>query len=316
MAVTEAAFAAVAHFSPMPVETGTYTYRPNYFKPDPSLDYVLQPGARVTSKKVLGNKTIYDVTYTVDSAGHRVTKGNPLGPTWLFMGCSYTVGEGVQDNQTLPSFFSADLGGTQNVVNLAVNGYGAHQMLRILETDRLAGVHVPVKQVIYQGIWWHVRRSAGHAVWDKTGPRYVFSGDSVVYAGPLHGRLALKVFSLLSLSDVATYFMMRFYFDAGFTDRELEIYARIIERSARIARQKLGSQFTILFWDDTNSQSQRILSRLQKTGIPVILVSNIIPRDEWMSFMLPVDHHPAPAANRRIAAYLAARLGARTNPDN
>ena len=62
------------------------------------------------SRKTVGNQLIYDVDYTISDRRVRVTRGNPNGDTWLFMGCSNMFGEGVNDDETLPAYFSADRG--------------------------------------------------------------------------------------------------------------------------------------------------------------------------------------------------------------
>ena len=100
-----------------------------------ALGYGPRPGVRVVSRKTVGNQLIYDVDYTISDRRVRVTRGNPNGDTWLFMGCSLMFGEGVNDDETLPAYFSADLGYQANVVNLGFHGYGPHQMLRSLELD-------------------------------------------------------------------------------------------------------------------------------------------------------------------------------------
>ena len=116
--------------------SGTYT-EGGYFGDDDELGYAPAPGRRVTSRKTMGKQLVYDVAYTFSGQGARVTKGDRNGDTWLFMGCSFTFGEGVNDDETLPAYFSAGLGHQANVVNLGFHGYGPHQMLRSLETDRL-----------------------------------------------------------------------------------------------------------------------------------------------------------------------------------
>ncbi len=149
----------------------------------------------------MGNQLIYDVVYTISDQGVRVTKGDPNGDTWLFMGCSLMFGEGVNDDETLPAYFSAALGYRANVVNLGFHGYGPHQMLRSLETDRFRLLlHGSVKQVIYEGIWDHPWRAAGHDNWDFYGPSYALSGNGVTYAGPFHGRFFAFTLKVLTVT--------------------------------------------------------------------------------------------------------------------
>jgi hypothetical protein len=284
-----------------------------YFRDDASLGFAAMPNSKVRSRKRFGGKTLYDVVYTIDANGHRQTRGDPEGDTWLFAGCSFTFGEGLEDNETLPSYFSGLLGYHANVVNAAFHGYGAHQMLRLLETNRIEGIHPTVRQVFFEVIDSHVRRAAGRASWDLAGPKYKLDGDSVKYVGNFHSVRTITLLHIAEKSDLLKYFLFRLYFDESFNRDELEVYARILERSARIVRQAYGAGFAILLWDDDTEPGHQMLARLEKTGIPVMKVSEIIPRAEWAGYKLPVDGHPAPQANRAFAAALARRF---VSPDS
>ena len=285
------------------------TYDREYFIPDAALGYAPKPGVRVASKLVVRDTVIYDVTYTIDSNGERVTKGNPLGESWLFAGCSFTFGEGVNDDETLPSQFSAALGGRANVVNLGFHGYGAHQMLRILETDRAQRlVRSPVRQLVYLAIDDHPHRAAGRSSWDRLGPSYELTGTGVTYAGPFHSRIVSKLFGVAMRSHVFALALDLTAYRATVSGDDIERWARIVERSAVLTREKYGAGFTVLFWDDDNDVSRRALARLRATKVPIVLVSEIIPRSEWPSMLLPHDGHPKPEAYRRLAAGLAERL--------
>jgi hypothetical protein len=282
---------------------------PDYYTGDHELGYSVKPGIRVAVRRARYERTIYDALYTISDEGARVTEGNPDGETWLFMGCSRTFGEGVNDEETLPSHFSAGLKKSANVINLGMHGYGPHQMLRRLETNRLAGADSPVKHVVYQGLWEHVRRSAGRAIWDPHGPRYEPAGDSVVYKGPHHTARFARWVHLMERSDFARFFLHRLYFNFDASDDDIERYARIIERSAKLSRERLGARFTVVFWDEDTGIGRRVLARLDRTGLDVVRVSTIIPRSQWKSLEIPLDGHPTPAAYKQLAGGLVQHFG-------
>lgn len=288
--------------------TGTYVDG-DYFVQGGELGYGPKPGVRVTSKKTVGNRLVYDVAYTISNDGVRVTKGDPGGDTWLFMGDSNMFGEGVNDDETLPAYFSADLGYKDNVVNLGFHGYGPQQMLRTLETDRLRPLlHGRVKQVIYEGIVDHPWRAAGHDDWDVYGPSYALSGNGLAYTGPFHNRFVGFTLKVLKRSDLFRFVLDRTLYRFDLSDNDIERYARILERSAQLARSKYGAGLTVVFWDDGSEPSRRIVARLRKTALPLVLVSEIIPRSEWKALELPGDPHPRPEVHRRLAGALVARF--------
>jgi hypothetical protein len=257
----------------------------------------------------MAGSTLYRVTYTITDGGVRRTRGNVRGDTWLFMGCSYTFGDGVEDDETLPSRFSEQLGWNANVVNLGVSGYGAHHVLRLLETGRLGGVAPPVKHVIYQAIQAHVARTAGRFRWGLDGPAYRISGDSVRYDGPLHGRTFVRVFKIAQRSDLLRFLIDRLYFQREPTVREIEVYARIVERAGALAKEKLGARFTVLYWDTNGQTTDPIFERLAATGLPIVRATSLVPLGELNKLRIPHDNHPTPEVYRRLAAGLAAHLG-------
>jgi hypothetical protein len=198
-------------------------------------------------------------------------------------------------------------------VNLGFHGYGPQQMLRSLETDRLRPfVHGAVKQVVYEGMMDHPWRAAGHDDWDMFGPSYALSPNGVTYTGPFHGRYAGFTLKVLQKSDFFRFVLDHTLYRFTLSDDDIERYARILERSAELVRTKYGSQLTVVFWDDDNDQSRQIMERLRKTAIPIVPVSDIIPRSEWKSLELPGDPHPRPEVHRRLAAALVARFEAGT----
>lgn len=278
-------------------------------RPDHELGYALNPGARVLATRKWSDTTLFRVAYTITDAGVRITRGNPLGDTWLFIGCSFTFGEGVEDDETLPSRFSEQLGWKANVVNLSATGYGPHHMLRLLEMGRLGGARPPVKHVIYQAIPQHVDRAAGRAMWDLDGPSYKISGDSVRFVGPFHGSAGIWAVHTLRKSDIGRLLDER-YRDRPPSDADLDLYVRIVEKAAALTKKKLGAQFSILFWDDDgNRTTKRIFDRLVSTGLPVIRTTSFMTRHELDSLRYPHDNHPMPEAYRRLAAGLAAYFG-------
>lgn len=278
-------------------------------RPDHELGWVLNPGARITATRKWSDSTLFRVTYTITDAGVRRTRGNPLGDTWVFMGCSFTFGEGVEDDETLPARFSEQLGWKANVVNLAVSGYGPHHMLRLLETGRLGGVRPPVKHVIYLAIPSHVTRAIGRATWDLGGPSYRIDGDSLRFAGPFHDSAGIRALRILRRSDLGRLLDPR-YRARRPSDAEIDLYARIVEKAAALAEKKLGAPFSILFWDDDgDNTAKRIFDRLVSTGLPVIRATSFLTRRELDSLRIPHDNHPTPELYRRLAVGLTAYFG-------
>ena len=157
------------------------------------LGYRYKPGTSVRSHKQLANslKTIYDVTYTIDIHGNRLTPLSPnflktrTGKRALFIGGSFTFGEGLEDNETLPYYFQ-DNSGIQGI-NAGMGGHGTHQALKILEDEQIFNERSGGKNVdfyIYRIIPNHINRAAGYSPFDNKGPCYELNQKSKpIYQG-------------------------------------------------------------------------------------------------------------------------------------
>lgn len=284
-----------------------------YFRRDAELGYAALPDRTVRALRVDGDRVIYDAVYRTGADGWRVVPGAAQGDEFLFFGCSLTVGEGVEDWETLPAVFVAELGGRVGARNFGFHGYGPHQMVRLLETGRVA---VPagrrVVRAFYQSLPGHAARASGRSPWDTGGPRYVLddaSPSGVRHTGPFHElwvgyilRAANHVPPLRKLRE-------RILFANPGSSEERELHARLTLRAAELVREQLGAPLTVVHWDDGSPEDERFVGRLVDAGIDVVRVSRIIPRERWTELSIPDDGHPTPEAYALVARALAERFG-------
>ncbi|MEI6128295.1 MAG: hypothetical protein WCQ99_17240, partial [Pseudomonadota bacterium] len=81
----------------------------NPFEYSGALGYRPRPNLHFSAFHKVNNRVSYDAAYTIDEYGRRLTPGlNEWGKDFfiLFFGCSFTFGEGLQDNETLPFYVS------------------------------------------------------------------------------------------------------------------------------------------------------------------------------------------------------------------
>ncbi len=278
-----------------------------YFVPDPVLGYRPRAGVRVRARRTIDGHDAYDVRYTIDDDGLRRTPGSRRdGPAVVFFGGSFTFGEGVEDDQTLPAAF-ADLAGGAHVVNAGFHGYGPHQMLRSLETGRLdARVPDGVRAVVYQGIDAHVGRVAGRTTWDLAGPSYELRDGTISYVGPFRSGPWFWVARALAHFGPTRRLLARWLaHEAEAADRDL--YVEIVARAASLARERWGASFTVVYWDDVG---EVLANRLRDRGLDVLSVREALGPGERRSFALAGDGHPTARAHRRLARRLVARVNA------
>lgn len=277
-----------------------------YFRSDADLGYGPVPGVRVRSYREMGGARIYDVRYTIDEHGLRTTPGSGgVGPAIVFFGGSFTFGEGVEDDETLPARTAAWLGDGTRILNAGFHGYGPHQMLRSLETGRLDPVVADgVEHVLYQGIPGHVPRAAGRVTWDLAGPRYELGADGrAVFEGAFRGWAASTVSKILHRFGPTRALLERSLV-AGEDERERDEqrYVEIVARAAELADERWGARFTVIFWDEPGGT---LADRLEARGLDVLRVSDALDGVRRERIVLGADRHPNRWGHSRIARAVA-----------
>ena len=270
-----------------------------------------------------GDRLLFDVRYTNDSFGLRI--GPPLSVerpkgTVLFFGCSYAYGEGLNDEATLPYQVGVASGGSYRILNFAGGGYGPHQMLSSLEhglVDRVVGGD-SVRYAVYEAIPEHVLRAVGRVPFQRHAPRYRIANDGkLVFAGHFDDRSPNRLkrvgqeFERSALYRFMAYQVPRLW---PVPDSDLRTYLAIVSRSRDILRTKYPNiRFEVLLWGDGRDLEQRIATGLDRLGIPVQRVPEILPHfDEYLHGsryrVSPDDIHPDSIANAILARYLASRV--------
>jgi hypothetical protein len=299
-------------------------YRKGYFASDEILGYAPTKGKTVDSSEYKGKEIVYNVTYTIGDDGLRVSPPSEVindSPCILFFGDSFTFGEGLEDNQTMP-YLVGELS-KYKVYNFGFHGYGPHQMLSALEhgvVDEI--VKCKPRVAVYQALVDHVARSAGLSAWDKHGPKYSLSDGVLKYDGhfddhssiPPEGRISTIISrvrmgvqaQIEKSSTYKKYFANRSYVNAG----NVEVFLAIVDASKnKFTRTYPGSAFHVVLWDeDPNDQYYNMVREgLEKKGINLHLVSSILPNfsDKRPTYEIsPYDKHPNALANTYIARYV------------
>jgi len=291
---------------------------------------------KLTSKKIRQysskKEIIYDVVYSIDNNNNRYTpttnKVNK-GKTILFLGGSYTFGEGLNDNETL-SFYMQNLTGLSSI-NAGLHGYGAHQALFILEDDKLFNKKTrshSIKTIIYRAIPEHIGRTAGNSSWDIYGPCYQLNSDNqLLYKGSFidckikKTNIFKKIIDKVSksnepfTSNIFSKINMSLMNPLTITNKEYQTFIEVIKKMHFIANKK-DINFIVLFEDfDINNSicqpkegiSQKVIQDLQAYGIQTIPTSAIFKNNTCSKYNLSIefDGHPTKYANMLIADYLA-----------
>ncbi len=300
-------------------EVTTWSNKP-LFETDPARGYKAAPWAIRRVLKKNSGSTIYDTIYRYDENGLRLTPppAQGLPGSLIFFGCSYTLGEGVQDNECF-AYLSGQKSGLK-AYNFGFHGYGTHNILAALESGAVAGaVKSPPAAVIYLALTCHIWRAAGLPQWnwndfeyqlDETGKPHncgPFSRPAVRFSSRWWKK---NCFELCYRSATFRHVYERFY--PKFIRRE--DLARFVAMTAairdRIKQLYPDADFTVILWTEKKSENDRIAPLLQQQGIKVVLIDDILPglRLNEAGYRIAVDGHPSAQTHRLISDYIADKL--------
>lgn len=282
-----------------------------FARTDDLLGLVPRPNARVRHTLMTGGEYNIDATYTIDENSLRVVvpPGDPANDPVVFCGCSYTFGEGVEDNENLPSQVARrrpDL----RVLNFGFSGYGPHQMLANLESGRIREIsRKPPRVVIYQMIPPHVKRVVGWVPYRAHAPRYGWREGKLSRLGHHDDRPWLPLLQRgLAKSGVYSQLLD----DWIISRSDIELTAAVVEQSAtEVARQFPGCEFHVLFWSfPPNPIPASLAAELKRRGLKLHMVEDFAPEieDRNSRFKIPGDGHPNAEAYSRLADYICQEI--------
>lgn len=278
-------------------------------------------GARL----IVDGKEVFNYTYHTDDFRRRITPDGASdtlqGHALVFFGDSYTFGEGVNDDETLPNFV-AKAAPDLAVYNYAFSGYGPNHMLARLESLDTRS-EVPEAEVtgVYVFIPNHVRRVIGSfsvISWSRHSPWYVLGDDGLPRRlGSFQGERAGLTgwYDFLKGDYVIQYLGLDL--PLRLAEPHHALTAAIIERSSvAFAKEFQGGKFYVVLYPATPGDefpASQMGERLRARGLAVLDYTQLLPEPPESHFFLPFDSHPRPSAHALVAAQLAADLGISTS---
>lgn len=241
----------------------------------------------------------------------------------LFFGDSFTIGEGVQDNETLPFYFGTHA--NARIYNFGFHGYGPHQALALVQSGEIARIVKDCQSVlaIYESLPGHIARAGGFSPWEQgtNAPRFYLDpsgslkwGNAYLHQSPVLAKLAPKLKARLAQSYLYKLLQPSYEYDESYN----ALYFAIIEELQKQLKEQFGAHFTLVLWDATDlsdeierKESHAIIKHY-KNGLgggamDLVLVSEILPNYKQQREAYSIDRcdlHPNAKANEQIARYL------------
>ena len=295
----------------------------DYYVADDVRGYAAGPDVSKRIRKTLGEKVIYDVVYTTNGQGLRVAphdvKGTHRGSSEdvqnvVFMGDSFIFGEGLNDEETIPYQFEELSGGRCTTYNFGFHGYGAQQMLRVVETGLLEKI-IPGRQplvVVYGALLQHIERASGKMIWDAKVPRYTLTPSGVAefvgtFADDPHLEENLK--RSRGLSDPRAQLLAGLAGPAR-TPEDIRLFVQLVLQTRDLLAKRHQARFSVLLWPLGDKDASAVMSELRKAGIEVISTDDILKEypEPPEKYRIEMDNHPTKLATERIATFLYQHL--------
>jgi len=312
--------ASAPNAAPAPRVWHEGNYTQEFFRPDDQLGYTVRPNARVESIKKSDEGVIYDVVYSIDAHHRRITPvEQPEQRTrfLLFFGDSFTFGEGVADDETLP-YHAAQLAPNYQPYNYGLSGYGPQQMLAKLQSDALAQ-EIPQKEgiAIYVFIDGHVERALGsmyvYNAWGDQMPYYTLNwrGNLVRRGNFTTGRPVIStLYSVLGKSEIASYFNVNIPPDLK--DRHYRFAARVIAEARNTFRAKFNSDnFYVVVYPDEGDYLEDLEPHFKEVGLNILNYDERMKLDVDRNLAIAGDGHPTGKAHQIVAEWVVQDLGLR-----
>lgn len=263
-------------------------------------------------------RLIYSVSYQFDDRGRRLTpvRKNARAAI-IMMGCSFTLGEGVQDSESAP-WLLGEMRKEFQVYNLGVSAGGPGQSLWELsqeKIDRLDGIHESKRIVVFTYMANHLERVILRSEaftpffsWILTMPHFKEVGDRLVYQGPFHdtGTLRNFVYQRAAMSSFLRFFKMTL--PPRFTDADYKFHAKMIQEIARKSQDRLGPiDFYFVLYPGLiyDRNHEKVAEAVRALGIKVLDYTRVdIDKITESRAWLPIDGHPSPVGNYIFAHLL------------
>jgi hypothetical protein len=318
------AFASVMASTPVGVDVVHTTDPKEWIPPEPVLGYRLLPNLTVVETAIRGGETLFRVTYTSTAEGTRTTVPAPPGAdTYIFMGSSFIFGQGLPDDETLPSQFAHLNGDRIRTVNFSAPGYGINHLVRALEAGLLD--HYKASGKVAAIITWitpsQLEWVTGDGEWLLNSPRYVLDHGVPRYTGSfLHHRLTNPIAGAAHLARK----YLDFAHQIGQAQRQAEqadLFVALFVRLQQLAQERLGAPLYVIYsWPDDYSRPEdnvspsehsplvKVLDRLREAHVPLISVDEQTRGYPATDLLIPYEGHPTLLTTRLIAAALKRRL--------
>ncbi len=284
---------------------------------DPDLGLRAKPDMEFNWVKTHEGKPVQEAVIHTDQYSRRVIpvidSVNTRDQFAVFFGCSFTFGDGLNDDETMPYYFEKLNPGFRSY-NYAFFGYSTRHMLTWIDKFELGKQIAEKKGIgVYVYITDHVNRNTPSAGWISFYNGYFPDIDksSLEPAGVYRDNHPFLYKAGMWLFDSNIRRNFRVDFPLKYRDKDYKFTADLIKKSAEDFGNKFpASDFYVILYPGT-PESDPIRRNLAERGIRFFDYSKLFPFPS-RQYQQTHDGHPNALAQRLVMEQFSRDLQART----
>ncbi|MFY0594212.1 hypothetical protein [Roseivirga sp.] len=299
-------------------------YSNRYYTANPELGYGVSDSSfsiRATKRWIKSDKEIYSANYSFAN-GRRVTPGSDTTSQQysIFLGGSFTFGEGLNDTETLPYYYNQLYPQKRNIINYGFHGYGTHQVYTIVKNQIANDTTLEKAENVDVYYWFidpHILRANGYSSWDQNSPKYIMENGILKTSGSFKRAKESRVLveKLFDFVWTNSNIYQRIKSRLSTRKEEVSLFLTLVKETDLILKEK-GFRFTVLIHNQQKQDplfgkhyteiTEKIVSYLKEQDIPFIVIDKSVSKGKNITDLLfiPGDGHPTGEFNKRLAEYL------------
>lgn len=263
------------------------------------------------------NTPLYEATYHLDQFGYRVVPqdAGPKSEHLATFGCSFTFGEGVEDDETLPAQLACMRPDTA-VYSFAMPGYSTGQAALQIQTGATERIEEPAGAAVYLFMSDHVNRVLPTLrkirVYTAVYPAFELNARGEPnYLGALGHVYSRRI----ALYDAASFLNFskwaRLEFPLYIPEKDYDLCVALLDVARREYQVRFpGNEFYVIVdpvchIDFDFPALERALNRRKLKWLDP---KGLFGQQPWKKYHYPTDGHPTPEAHAMLAEWFWAQF--------
>jgi len=279
----------------------------NFYILDKDLGYDLKPNTSNNDVKVnfYTRAVEYNGNYNINSLSNRDSGYDNFDYNTIFMGCSFTFGEGLDDHETLA--YKVNKFKKVNAINTGVGGYGFEQAK--IKTEKF--INKNTKNIIYFALpLSHAGRDAGFIKQIKEKRNTDMKAYNKEEKNhPIIKKLIGLIYYFVKFDTIKVFNGVKNIMDDNFENKN-EIKKNYINNLKKFDEKmkKNKINFIILVYDYDDENKVMVNNIKKELNANILLVSEIVnlkfEKDFQKKYTFILDGHPNNRFNKLISEYL------------